>query len=337
MSALRHIVAMLAAGLFAVAMAAGCARDAADEGTPEDWLEDGRHSEREGAYYQEQRENAPLGALEYYEKYLDAVGERAEEREQLVRKVQWLRIVKLMSADHFQGKADYAAATRALEEFRRAYPDDDRAAMALFLLAVAKESDVDQPAMAEAIVLYRRFIADYPGHDLVPEAWLRIGHCYEFDLRGPENPGGPKLQEAVNTYTTLIEQFGPTDDAVAAAPLMTRLAVEQAIYNKATILDLHLAAKAEGPEAAALYSQAAECYRRLTGPVFFDQVRFTKFQFVTFRLGTLLAEKLGRPEEGKRVLRGMADRWSDSPWFGRVKAKIEEIDGRTAESGATGR
>ena len=173
--------------------------------------------------------------------------------------------------------------------------------------------------------------------------WCRVHREYfrdkpaEFDLRGPENPGGPKLQEAVDTYTALIEQFGPTDEAVAAAPLMTRLAVEQAIYNKATILDLHLAAKAEGHEAAVLYGQAAECYRRLTGPVFFDQVRFTKFQFVTFRLGTLLAEKLGRPEEGKRVLRGMADRWSDSPWFGRVKAKIEEIDRRAAESGATGR
>jgi outer membrane protein assembly factor BamD (BamD/ComL family) len=331
----RYLLLVLVAGLLTAVVLVGCAGDPADEGTPEDWLQDARHSEREGAYYQEQRENAPLGALEYYEKCLGAMGEQTPGRDEMVRNVRWLRIVKLMSADHFQGKANYPAAVEALVDFRRDYPDDDHAPMALFLLALAKESDIDRPALAEAIVLYRQFIADYPEHDMAPEAWLRIGHCYEFDLRCPENPDGPKFREAVDTYTQLIEQFGPTDEAVEAAPLLVRLAVEQAIYNKAMVLDLHLAARTtDAAEAKALYGEAAACYRRLTGPVFFDQVRFKKFQYVTFRLGTLLAEKLGQPEEGKQVLRGMAERWSESPWFGRVKAKIEQIDRRAAQGNA---
>ena len=305
----------------------GCA-EIAEEGTPEDWLADARQSEHEGAYYQEDRENAPLGALEYYQKYLDALGDAAPNRDELVEKVRWLGIVKLMTADHFQGKADYPRATEALEAFRREYPQSENYAMALFFLGLATEYDIDDPDMAGAIDYYQQFIKENPGHYMVPEVYIRIGHCCEFDLRSPENPGGPRFQEAIEVYDKVVAQFGGDGAAVRAAPLVTRLAVEQALYNKARILESRLVAGAEDEKARAYYSQAAECYRRLMDPAFYDQARFKKFQFVNFRLGCLLAENLGRKAEGRQVLQEMADRWKESPWYGRIKAKIEEIDKR---------
>ena len=333
---MKSRIAILLALLLALgAFGLGCKSEAADEGTPEDWLADARQSEREGAYYQEDRENAPLGALEYYQKYLDALGDAAPDRDQLVEKVRWLSIIKLMTADHFQGKADYPRAIEALAVFRREYPQSENYAMALFFLGLATEYDIDNPDMAAAIDYYQQFIKANPGHYMVPEVYIRIGHCCEFDLRSPENPGGPKFQEAIEVYDKVVAQFGGDGAAVRAAPLVTRLAVEQALYNKARILESRLVAGAEDEKARAYYSQAAECYRRLTDPVFFgmdpafyDQARFKKFQFVNFRLGCLLAENLDRKAEGRQVLQEMADRWKESPWYGRIKAKIEEIDKR---------
>jgi len=311
------------------AVGLGCKSETAEEGTPEDWLADARQSEGEGAYYQEARENAPPGALEYYQKYLDALGDQAPDRDELVEKVLWLGIVKLMTADHFQGKADYPRAIEALAVFRREYPQSQNHAMALLFMGLATEYDIDDPDMAGAVDYYRQFIKENPGHYMIPEVYIRIGHCWEFDLRSPENPGGPRFQEAIEVYDKVVAQFGVDGTAVRAAPLVTRLAVEQALYNKARILESRLVAGAEGEKAREYYSQAAECYRRLMDPVFYDQARFKKFQFVNFRLGCLLAENLGRKAEGRKVLEEMAERWKESPWYGRIKAKIEQIDKRS--------
>jgi hypothetical protein len=108
--------------------------------------------------------------------------------------------------------------------------------------------------------------------------------------------------------------------------------IERALYLKARILEDHLAETPDAAQARKYYGDAVECYRRLTDSVFFGKARFRQAQFVHYRLGCLLAEKLGRKDEGVQVLEGMAKRWRESPWYGRVMDRLERITGRPMAS-----
>jgi len=298
----------------------GCGKSEKPDGTPRDWLDEARRLEERGAWFQEHRPGAPLGALEHYRLCLEAEPAAAN-REEIQEKVDWFEALRLVMEDAGRGKADYAAAIQAMTAFRQQHPRSPEYAMALFYRALAKEYDTDRPDLAGAIDDYRLFVKENPGHDLVPEVYIRIGHCYCFDLDKPD------YDKAVAVYDELIQAYGPTDEAVAKAPAIVRLAVERALYNKAQILDSRGTQGLSADAARPFYERAAQCYERLTHNVFFDQARFRKFQFVHYRLGCILAENLGRKKEGLAVLCHMTARWRESPWYGRVIAKLETLTG----------
>ena len=155
----------------------------------------------------------------------------------------------------------------------------------------------------------------------MPETWSRIGHCYEFDLDRPD------YAKAIAVYDRLIEIYGPTNEVVGRpdTPALARMSVERALYNKARILEDHLAETDDAETARDCYARAAECYGRLTAPIFFGAARFKQAQFVHYRYGCLLAEQLGRVDDGLAVLEQMGQRWRESPWYGRVQWKMKQI------------
>ena len=131
------------------------------------------------------------------------------------------------------------------------------------------------------------------------------------------------------------ERFGPTDAAYAAAGDMAQMAVERSLFNRARLQERMGDDAADRTQARRHYEGAVADYRRLAagapghdgkdGDVFFDAARFTRYQYVYFRLGSLLADELSRRDEGVEILRNMQRRWPDSPWFGRVEAKVDDI------------
>jgi len=321
------LVLVLAAGLGP----AGCRRQERLEGTPEEWYQDARSMEEQGLYFQEKRENAPLGALEYYQWCL-AKGEFDEPTtREMQHRVAWYSALRLLLTEEFMSKADYQGAIEAMTRFREEWSDSPYRALALYYRGLAKEYDIDFQDTAGAIEDYRAFIAEYPDHSLVPEAWARIGHCYEFDLDSPD------YAKAIAVYDQLIATYGPTNDAMRSedTPELARMAVERALYNKARILDDRLA-EADDPAAERqCYAAAAECYGRLTDPMFFGRSRFKESQFVHYRYGCLLAEQLGRADDGLAVLERMAERWRESPWYGRVQWKMKLIRERAGAPAGT--
>ncbi len=321
----RHVRAWACLGSLVLVVLAGCRDSSAEEGRPADWLSEARALEAQGRYFREKRAGAPRGALEYYERCLkakrtvspDPLGEFP--LDDLRRKVDWLRALRLVMREEDASKADYRGAIRALTEFRRRWPESPRHAEALFFRALAREYDMDYQDIDGAVADYRLLLQEAPESPLVPEVMLRIGHCHEFNLDAPD------YEAALEAYDKLIERFGPSNETLRKAPTLTRMAVERALYYKARILEDRMAPGAEGSGARRGYAAAAACYRRLTDPMFFSDMRFKQSQFVHFRLGCILAERLGRVDEGLEVLEAMARRWRESPWYGRVKAKIEAI------------
>jgi len=315
----RVFVIFVGLGCLAAACAtAGCRREQPD-GRPADWFDDAKALEQERQYFQENRENAPLGALEYYRFCLaDGSFDQAALRD-IRHEIDWLSAIKLMMTEDDLGKPRYRQAIEALTAFRAAWPDSPHRGQALFFRGLAKEYDVDYQDVAGATADYREFIQENPTSPLLPEAWVRIAHAWEFNLSRPD------YGQAVAAYDKVIEKFGPTNEAVRSAPTLTRMCVERSLYAKARIMEDHLAETNDAERARACYAEAARCYERLTDPVFFGKTRFRQSQFVHFRLGCLLAEKLDRPEEGLRVLQSMAERWRESPWFGKVTAKMGQI------------
>jgi tetratricopeptide (TPR) repeat protein len=326
----------LSVAMLALIAAAACEKEQ-PMGTPEDWRDDAQALLNQGDYFREDREQAPLGALEYYKLCLEAGEDHFDQTELTAMRqhVQWLSALKLVLTEDAMGKADYQAAIKAMSRFRRDWPESAHYALALFYRALAKEYDLDYQNPAGAIEDYRQFIRENPDHSLVPEARVRIGHCYEFDIDAPD------YQKAVEEYDHVIHTYGPeverseghadTVDKVDVLPMV--MAVERALYNKARILEDHVAPAAGPEKAKADYATAAECYRRLMHPRFFGTVRFKQSQFVHFRYGVLLAEQLGRTQEGIEVLKDMEKRWPESPWYGSVRWKREQIE-KTAEQPA---
>lgn len=334
MKRLRILATCLSAALVLAALS-GCRKET-PEGTPEEWLDDAQALHDQGMYYQEARENAPLGALEYYMLCLQHGRYDEPTTREIRHMIDWLSALKLVLAEGGQNKADYPEAIRAMTAFRENWPGSPNRGLALFYRALAKEYDVDYQDTAGAIEDYRQFVdecrSDEATRDspLIPEARVRIGHCYEFNLDQPDYP------DAIEVYDAVIKEYGPTNDALRQVPLQTRMCVERALYCKARILEDRLAPAAQADEALRCYAQAAEAYQRLTDPVFFGSVRFKQAQFVNYRYGCLLAEKLGRKDEGLAVLQSMADRWRESPWYGRVKFKMEQIEGKVDMSPGAG-
>lgn len=332
-----NVSCVLLMALFLVAPLAGCGDDRPD-GTPASWLEDAATLEKQGDLFQEDREGAPLGALEYYQACLDYGDGKdvpADRRRDIRHRLQWLSALKMMMTEGYTGAPDYRGAIDAMTRFRAAWPESPYRALALFYRGLAREYDIDYQDTAGAIADYRLFLKAYPDHPLVPEVWLRIGHCHEFNLNAPD------YLKAIEAYDRVIEAYEPevlrlglsadNERQVARLPLV--MAVERALYYKARILDDRLAPKATGNEARRLWQAAAECYGRLMARLpdgktdrYFGRRRFKQQQFVHYRRGVLLAEKLGRVDEGLAVLRAMGDRWRESPWYGKVKWKCEQIE-----------
>jgi hypothetical protein len=111
------------------------------------------------------------------------------------------------------------------------------------------------------------------------------------------------------------------------------MAVERALFNQARLLDNYVATRTDAARDRPAFAQAAACYERLTHQVFYDSARFKHFQFIQYRLGCILAEELGRKEEGAKVLWAMTRRWRESPMYGTVVARLEKIEGRTIQPG----
>lgn len=316
-----------------VSSLAGCRRDTPD-GTAEDWYEEARALEAENSFYQESREGAPLGALEYYQFCLQAGGFDQARTTEIRQRVQWLAAFKLVTTEESLGKSDYPAAIAAMTAYRSQWPTSPEAPLALFYRGLAKEYDLDRQDAPGAIADYRQFIQESPDHWLVPEAWIRIAHSYEFDLDRPDYARAAEIYDQIlATYRGEVERVGvradSEDDRVAYLPKL--LTVERALYNKALLLENHLAVEAAQAPAGAdrvrqCYEQAAECYRELMHERYFGRVRFKQAQFVMFRYGVVLAENLGRVEDGVRVLKDMEKRWPESPWYGRVLWKRQQIE-----------
>jgi len=323
----RHIPTLLLA-LLAAALAAGCKKEL-PKGSPAAWLEDATALEEQGDYFQEDREQAPLGALEYYRLCLEAApGTFNEERmTQIRQRVQWLSALKLVLTEDFMGKCDYQGAIAAMTQFLKDWPDSPYSRLALFYRGLAREYDVDYQDTAGAIADYQAFLENNPDDPLAPEVRVRIGHCYEFDLDKPD------YDKAIETYDDTIAKYGPkveelnvrADDVTDVEHLPELMAVERALYNKARILEDHLA-QTRTDQPRDCYEQAAECYHRLMDERFFGTIRFKQSQFVYFRYAVLLAEKLDRPQEGIDVLKTMEKRWPESPMYGRAKWKREQIE-----------
>ena len=329
--------AVIFLGILATLLAAlvGCRRDTPD-GSPEDWYEEARALESQNSFYQESREGAPLGALEYYQFCLDAGGFDQARTAEIRERVQWLAAFKLVTTEEALGKSDYQGAIEAMTAFRRDWPTSPEAPLALFYRGLSKEYDIDHQDIAGAIADYRQFIKDTPSHSLVPEAWIRIGHSYEFNLDQADRARAIETYDhIIATYKGEVERLGvradSEDDRVAHLPML--LAVERALYNKALLLENYLAEQAGGDAVRVrqCYEQAAECYRELMNDRYFGKVRFKQAQFVMFRYGVVLAEKLGRTEEGVRVLKDMEKRWPESPWYGRVLWKRQQIEKASAK------
>lgn len=317
MTCCRTILLVLLAAVAAM-LAPGCA-DEAPEGSIAEWLDDARALESQGQFFRDDRENAPPGALEFYQLCLASDDLPEDVRREVRYKVDWFSALRLMLTGGSLGKPDYPAAIAAMTEFRKAWPDSADAPLALFYRGLAREYDVDFQNTAGAAADYTSFAEQYPDHRLVPEAMFRIGHAREFDLDSPDR------QAAIEAYDALITRFGPTNEALRDAPTLTRMAVERALYHKALLLEMHLAQTDDAAGRRSAFERAAACYRRLADPLFFGQVRFKQAQFVHWRLGCILADRLGRTDEGLDVLRDMADRWRESPWRGRVEWKIDQI------------
>jgi len=323
----RHMPTLLLA-LLAAALAAGCKKEV-PKGTPAAWLEDATALEEQGDYFQEDREQAPLGALEYYRLCLEAGGDAFTEDQmtQIRQRVQWLAALKLVLTEDFMGKCDYQTAIAAMTKFMKDWPKSPYSRLALFYRALAREYDVDYQNAPGAIADYDAFLKQYPDDALVPEVRVRIGHCYEFDLDEPD------YTKAIETYSGIIEDYGPkveeldvrADDVADVEHLPILMAVERALYNKARILEDHLA-RTRPDEARDCYARAAECYHRLMDGRFFGTIRFKQSQFVHFRYAVLLAEQLDRPRESIDVLKTMEERWPESPMYGRAKWKREQIE-----------
>ena len=160
--------------------------------------------------------------------------------------------------------------------------------------------------------------------------------CQEFNLDHPD------YAAAVKTYDQILSLYqaevvrrdvraDSNDARVADLPML--LAVERALYNKALLLENHLAVEAGADEARRreCYEQAVACYRELLHERYFGQTRFKQTQFVMFRLGVVLAENLGRVDEGVAVLKDMEKRWPESPWYGRVLWKRQQIEKAAAK------
>jgi len=318
-----------------VAALAGCSRDM-PEGEPQDWYEEAQALESENGFYQEDREGAPLGALEYYQACLDSGRFDEATTAHIRERAQWMAALKLVTAEDSLGKCDYPAAIEAMTAFRRDWPNSPDAPLALFYRGLAKEYDLDLQDTAGAIADYRQFIQENPGHSLVSEAWIRIAHCQEFNLDHPD------YAAAVKTYDQILSLYqaevvrrdvraDSNDARVADLPML--LAVERALYNKALLLENHLAVEAGADEARRreCYEQAVACYRELLHERYFGQTRFKQTQFVMFRLGVVLAENLGRVDEGVAVLKDMEKRWPESPWYGRVLWKRQQIEKAAAK------
>jgi len=321
------LVLVLAAGLGLE----GCRRQERPEGTPEEWYQDARSMEEQGLYFKEERENAPLGALEYYQWCL-AEGRFDDSITREIRhRIAWYSALKLLLTEEFMSKADYRGAIEAMTGFRDQWPDSPYRALALYYRGLAKEYDIDFQDTAGAIEDYRQFIAENPDHALVPEAWSRIGHCWEFNLDSAD------YAKAIAVYDRLIETYGPTNEVVRRpdTPELVRMCVERALYNKARILEDYLAETDDAEKARNCYARAVECYGRLTDPVFFGAARFKQAQFVHYRYGCLLAERLGKVDEGLAALEQMAQRWRESPWYGRVQWRMKQIRERTGRPAAT--
>jgi hypothetical protein len=174
----------------------------------------------------------------------------------------------------------------------------------------------------------------------VPEVYIRIAHCHEFNLERPDYDAALEAyNRVIELYEAEVERLDLTANPGGEQQhrgLLKLMALERALFGKARLLESHLAPAAEGQASTDLYAEAAESYRKLTHPRFFGKERFKRSQFVHFRLGVLLAEKLGRVQEGVDVLKAMEKRWAESPWYGRVKWKREQIQRRAAKQAAEG-
>jgi TolA-binding protein len=320
----------IVACLVLLAVLAGCSGDA-PEGEPQDWYDEARALESENGFYQEDREGAPLGALEYYQACLDSGHFEGDTVAHIRERAQWMAALKLVTAEDSLGKCDYPAAIEAMTAFRRDWPKSPDAPLALFYRGLAKEYDLDRQDTAGAMADYRQFLEEYPSHSLATEAWIRIAHCQEFNLDRPDYAAAVKTYDHIlATYQAEVVRRGvqaDSDDAsVTDLPML--LAVERALYNKALILENHLALEAGADETRRrqCYEQAVACYRELLHERYFGQTRFKQTQFVMFRLGVVLAENLGRVDEGVAVLKEMEKRWPESPWYGRVLWKRQQIE-----------
>lgn len=332
----NRLTIFLAALLLAASLV-GCGDDRPD-GTPASWLEDAATLEKQGDLFQEDREGAPLGALEYYQACLDHAGEEdfpADRQRDIRHRIQWLSALKMMMTEGYGGVPDYRGAIEAMTRFRAAWPESEYRALALFYRALAREYDIDYQDIAGAIVDYRLFLKEYANHPLVPEVWLRIAHCHEFNLDAPDYLKALEAYDRViDTYEPEVQRLGlSADNKGQVADLSKLMAVERALLNSARILDDRLAPKATGDEARQMWQTAADYYGRLMAKLpdgktdrYFGRRRFKQQQFVHYRRGVLLAEKLGRVDDGLVVLKAMGERWRESPWYGKVKWKCEQIE-----------
>ncbi len=319
--------------LLTMAIVAGGCSDESALPPASDLIEEGSRLEQDGVYYQV---GSRSGALEAYSQALEqlqAQGGSQEQIEELKIKVDWLNALRFMTEEKFLQKADYPAAIASLTAFSERYPDHPDALLAIFFRGVAHMYDVDFQNPEQAIADFETFIDRAGNHPMVAEAMYQIGHVREFSLAKPDYSG------AIEAYSRAIETFGPTDEKYSAAPDVVKMAVERSLFNRARLLE-KLGDVAEAPELArSFFQRATSDYRRLVAgappahgrpdDVFFESARFPRYQYVYYRLGSVLADELGRKEEGIAVLRNMQKRWPDSPWFGRVEAKVEYILGQS--------
>jgi Tetratricopeptide repeat len=334
---MAHRLIILLMALLLAASLAGCG-DEQPDGTPASWLEDAAMLEKQSDLFQEDREGAPLGAMEYYQAWLDHANREelpADRKRDIEHRLQWLSALKMMMTEGYGGATDYRGAIEAMTRFRETWPKSEHRALALFYRGLAREYDIDYQDTAGAIVDYRSFLKEFPEHTLVPEVRLRIAHCHEFNLDAPDYPMALEAyKHVIVAYESEVKRLGlSADNKGQVADLSKLMAVERALLNSARILDDRLAPKATGDEARQMWQTAADYYGRLMAKLpdgktdrYFGGRRFKQQQFVHYRRGVLLAEKLGHVDEGLAVLKAMGERWRESPWYGKVKWKCEQIE-----------
>jgi TolA-binding protein len=117
--------------------------------------------------------------------------------------------------EHDQMQNTDAAKATLLELVDRFGHEDGYGTRALMRLG---ELWREQKKPDEAIKVYEKLIADYPGNPAVPQAWLEIGYC-------DEEAGRP--QQAIEVFKSVLRKFARTHEAsVAHSRLETKYGVE---------------------------------------------------------------------------------------------------------------